>query len=98
MQESQLQMESEYKMPPTLENALRELSKEVGLLTGEVRVTNANVAKILEKHERRDDEIEEKAEEANEQIKAVKNKAWGIGIGSAIGGGGMAHFLSKLFT
>lgn len=91
-------MESEYKMPPSLEKALIELAKEVGELASEVRVTNANVAKVLDKHERRDDEIEAKADEANDEIQAVKNKATGIAIGSSIGGGGFFYALSKLFA
>lgn len=97
MQESQPKMESDYKMPPSLENALRELSKEVGELTGEVRANTTNVAKILDRLEKRDDEIEQKADEANEEIKSAKNKFIGIGIGSALGGGGIAHFLAKVF-
>lgn len=91
-------MESEFNMPPSLEKALIELAKEVGELASEVRVTNANVAKVLDKHERRDDEIEAKADEANDEIKAVKNKAVGIGIGSALGGGGFGAFLMKIFA
>ncbi len=97
-------MESEYKMPPSLEAALRELSRELGLLTGEVRSNTAHVAKILEKHEKRDeeleqrdDEIEAKADEANEEIKAAKNKFAGWMIGSATGGSGLMWMLTKVF-
>jgi hypothetical protein len=91
-------------MSTKVENALLSLTKDVGQLIGEMKANtanqagiNENLAKLLEKQADRDDEIEAKADIAISRLDAASNKAWGIGIGSALGGGGFGAFLMKLF-
>lgn len=96
-------MESQLRMSTKVENALLSLTKDVGQLIGEMKANtanqagiNENLARLLEKQDERDDEIEAKADKANSRIDAATNRAWGIGIGSALGGGGFGAFLMKL--
>lgn len=99
-------MESDLDMPTrrTADEALIKMSGDIGNLAGTLNTSirnqdkiNERVTTLLEKSDERSDEIEEKADNANRRIDAATNKALGIGIGSALGGGGVVGLLMKIF-
>lgn len=78
--------------------AIIQIAGNVGTLTGKVDQFIERAMEIIEKHDLRIDEAQAEGERANERIDAATNKAWGIGIGSALGGGGLGALFTKLFT
>lgn len=105
MQEKKRKMESEL-MPTrrTADEALIKVSGEIGILTGTMTTwiknqdrVNEGITALLEKADLRDDEIEAKADTALSRIDAAKNKAIGIGIGSALGGGSIVGLIMRIF-
>lgn len=77
--------------------AIIQIAGNVGKLTGTLDEFSKRVMELIEKQDTRLDEVEREAFRANGRIDAATNKAWGIGIGSALGGGGFGAFLMKLF-
>lgn len=103
MHQPQPEMESLFDMA-TKDRILIEMGTAIGKIDGTLTAWterleehNERLTRILEKADQRDDEIEAKADRANSRIDAATNKALGIGIGSALGGGSLGAFLMKLF-
>jgi hypothetical protein len=103
MQEIQPKMESLFEMA-TKERILIDMGTAIGKIEGTLNAFNTHqkefnifLSQLLEKADNRDDLIEAKADRANSRLDAATNKAWGIGIGSALGGGGLGAFIMKFF-
>jgi outer membrane murein-binding lipoprotein Lpp len=97
MQEKQLKMESDLPSRRESTEALIQIAGNVGTLTGKVDQFIERAMEIIEKHDERIEEAKEEGERANKRLDAATNRAWGIGIGSAFGGGSLGAFLMKLF-